>query len=38
MVILAHALSHAYLRDGGRRAHGVHITFSDVEFADYAIG
>nr|WP_258021128.1 hypothetical protein [Streptomyces anatolicus] len=36
--ILARALGHAYFRDGGRRAHGLHITFSDVEFADFSIG
>lgn len=38
MVILARALGHAYFRDGGRRAHGLDIAFSDVEFADFAIG
>ncbi|MFJ9473046.1 telomere-protecting terminal protein Tpg [Streptomyces caniferus] len=37
-VILARALGHAYFRDGGRRAHGLHIAFSDVEFADFSIG
>lgn len=36
--ILARALGHAYFRDGGRRAHGLHIAFSDVEFADFSIG
>jgi hypothetical protein len=37
MVILARALGHAYFRDGGQRAHGVHVAFTDVEFADFAI-
>ncbi|MEY9490974.1 transcriptional regulator with XRE-family HTH domain [Streptomyces calvus] len=37
-VILARALGHAYFRDGGRRAHGLHIAFSDVEFAAFSIG
>ncbi|WP_308314226.1 terminal protein Tpg-like protein [Streptomyces sp. GbtcB7] len=35
LVILARALGHAYFRHGGRRAHGVHIAFTDVEFADF---
>lgn len=38
LVILARALGHAYFRDGGRRAHGLGIAFSDVEFADFSIG
>ncbi|POX45073.1 helix-turn-helix domain-containing protein [Streptomyces sp. Ru72] len=38
MVILARALGHAYFRDGGRRAYGLHIAFSDLEFADFSIG
>jgi hypothetical protein len=38
LVILARALGHAYFRDGGRRAHGLHIAFSDLEFADFSIG
>ncbi|WP_405844912.1 telomere-protecting terminal protein Tpg [Streptomyces platensis] len=38
LVILARALGHAYFRDGGRRAHGLHTAFSDVEFADFSIG
>ncbi|WYB39815.1 terminal protein Tpg-like protein [Streptomyces sp. GD-15H] len=37
MVILARALGHAYFRDGGRRTHGLHIAFSDLEFADFSI-
>ncbi|MEV4436208.1 hypothetical protein [Streptomyces sp. NPDC049585] len=37
-VILARALGHTYFRDEGRRAHGLHIAFSDVEFADFSIG
>ncbi|MGW6396339.1 telomere-protecting terminal protein Tpg [Streptomyces sp. NPDC055103] len=37
LVILARALGHAYFRDGGRRAHGVHVAFTDVEFADFSI-
>ncbi|MFF8961048.1 telomere-protecting terminal protein Tpg [Streptomyces sp. NPDC014894] len=37
LMILARALGHAYFRDGGQRAHGVHIAFTDVEFADFAI-
>ncbi|MER8091257.1 hypothetical protein ACIO6T_43770 [Streptomyces sp. NPDC087532] len=37
-VILARALGHAYFREWGRRAHGLHIAFSDVEFADFSIG
>ncbi|MFF0451192.1 telomere-protecting terminal protein Tpg [Streptomyces sp. NPDC004609] len=37
MVILARALGHAYFRDSGQRAHGVHIAFTDVEFADFSI-
>ncbi|MFB8321145.1 telomere-protecting terminal protein Tpg [Streptomyces sp. NPDC055954] len=36
-VILARALGHAYFRDWGRRGHGLHITFDDVEFADFSI-
>ncbi|MER7960241.1 hypothetical protein [Streptomyces sp. NPDC096030] len=31
-------LGHAYFRDGGRRAHGLHIAFSDVEFAGFSTG
>jgi hypothetical protein len=38
MVILARALGHAYFRDGGTRAHGLRVAFSEVEFADFAIG
>ncbi|MFH9590116.1 telomere-protecting terminal protein Tpg [Streptomyces luteogriseus] len=38
LVILARGLGHAYFRDGGRRAHGLHIAFSDLEFADFSIG
>ncbi|MEV0281674.1 XRE family transcriptional regulator [Streptomyces sp. NPDC050610] len=38
MVILARALGHAYFRDGGQRAHGLGIAFTDVEFADFSIG
>lgn len=38
MVIPAWALRHACFRDGGRRAHGLEITFTDVEFADVSIG
>ncbi len=37
-VILARALGHVYFRDGGRRAHGLHIAFNDIEFADFSIG
>ncbi|WP_055603875.1 telomere-protecting terminal protein Tpg [Streptomyces aureus] len=37
-VILARALGHAYFRDGGGRAHGLNIAFSDVEFADFSLG
>ncbi|MFI1702258.1 telomere-protecting terminal protein Tpg [Streptomyces bobili] len=37
-VILARALGHAYFRDEGRRAHGLHIAFGDIEFADFSIG
>lgn len=37
-VILARALGHAYFREWGRRAHGLHVAFSDVEFADFSIG
>ncbi|CAL9677218.1 hypothetical protein SUDANB105_08210 (plasmid) [Streptomyces sp. enrichment culture] len=37
MVILARALGHAYFRDGGLRAHGLGIAFTDVEFADFSI-
>jgi hypothetical protein len=37
MVILARALGHAYFRDGGRHGHGLHIAFTDVEFADFSI-
>jgi hypothetical protein len=37
MVILARALGHAYFRDGDQRAHGLHIAFTDVEFADFSI-
>lgn len=38
MAILARALGHAYFRDAGRRAHGLAVVFTDVEFADFAIG
>ena len=38
MVILARALGHSYFRNGGRRAHGLHIAFTDIEFADFSIG
>ncbi|MGW6966389.1 telomere-protecting terminal protein Tpg [Streptomyces zaomyceticus] len=37
LMILARALGHAYFRDDGRRAHGVHVAFTDVEFADFSI-
>ncbi|WP_435271173.1 telomere-protecting terminal protein Tpg [Streptomyces sp. 1222.5] len=37
-VILARALGHAYFREWGHRAHGLHIAFSDIEFADFSIG
>jgi hypothetical protein len=37
-VILARALGHAYFRDGGLRAHGLGIAFTDVEFAEFSIG
>ncbi|MFJ4526321.1 hypothetical protein ACIP4Y_36340 [Streptomyces sp. NPDC088810] len=37
-VILAPALGHACFREWGRRAHGPHIVFSGVEFADFSIG
>lgn len=37
MVILARSLGHAYFRDGGGRAHGLQVAFSDVEFADFTI-
>ncbi|MET9372254.1 helix-turn-helix domain-containing protein [Streptomyces griseoflavus] len=37
-VILARALGHAYFRGWGRRAHGLHVAFSDVEFADFSSG
>ncbi|MEV0487835.1 terminal protein Tpg-like protein [Streptomyces sp. NPDC050508] len=36
-VILARALGHACFRDTGRRAHGLGIAFTDVEFADFSI-
>ncbi|MFF4427468.1 telomere-protecting terminal protein Tpg [Streptomyces sp. NPDC001549] len=38
MVILARALEHAYFRDRGRRAHGLQVSFSDLEFADFSVG
>ncbi|MEU0249723.1 terminal protein Tpg-like protein [Streptomyces sp. NPDC006235] len=38
LVILARALRHPCFRDGGRRAHCLHIAFSDLEFADFSIG
>jgi transcriptional regulator with XRE-family HTH domain len=38
LVILARALGHAYFRDGGLRAHGLGIAFTDVEFAEFSIG
>nr|WP_263301880.1 hypothetical protein [Streptomyces purpurogeneiscleroticus] len=38
MVILARALGHAYFREWGRRAHGLRVAFSDIEFADFSIG
>ncbi|MFH8663119.1 telomere-protecting terminal protein Tpg [Streptomyces afghaniensis] len=38
LVILARALGHAYFREWGRRAHGLQVSFSDVEFADFSIG
>ena len=38
LVILARALGHAYFRDVGWRGHGLHIAFTDVEFADFSIG
>lgn len=37
-VILARALGHAYFRDWGHRAHGLHIVFNDIQFADFSIG
>ncbi|MFI1973336.1 telomere-protecting terminal protein Tpg [Streptomyces cinnamoneus] len=36
-MVLARALGHAYFREWGRRTHGLHIAFSDVEFADFSI-
>jgi hypothetical protein len=38
LVILARALGHAYFRGGGLHARGLHIAFTDVEFADFSIG
>ncbi|MFE0443211.1 telomere-protecting terminal protein Tpg [Streptomyces fungicidicus] len=38
LVILARALGHAFFRDGERRGHGLHIAFTDVEFAVFSIG
>ncbi|MGW5639768.1 telomere-protecting terminal protein Tpg [Streptomyces sp. NPDC003832] len=38
MVIIARALGHTYFRDAGLRGHGLHIAFTDVEFADFSIG
>ncbi|MFG2359932.1 hypothetical protein ACGFRF_41020, partial [Streptomyces sp. NPDC048521] len=38
VVILARTPGHAYFRDGGRRADGLHIAFSDLEFAEFSIG
>ncbi|MEU0041018.1 MULTISPECIES: terminal protein [unclassified Streptomyces] len=38
MVILARALRHSYFRDGAWRGHGLHIAFTDAEFADFSIG
>ncbi|MFF7242133.1 telomere-protecting terminal protein Tpg [Streptomyces collinus] len=37
-VILARALGHAYFREWGHRAHGLHIVFNEVEFGDFVIG
>ncbi|MER6052659.1 hypothetical protein ABT168_35355 [Streptomyces sp. NPDC001793] len=37
-VLLARALGHAYFRDGGLRAHGLGIAFTEVEFAEFSIG
>ncbi|MEE1810129.1 hypothetical protein [Streptomyces sp. BE133] len=37
LVILARALRHVYLRDGGRGAHGLGIAFTDAELADFSI-
>jgi hypothetical protein len=37
LVILARALGQAYLRDTGRRAHGLGIAFTDAELADSSI-
>lgn len=37
MVILARALGHDCLRDGGRGAHGLGIAFTDAELADFSI-
>lgn len=34
---MARALGHAYFRGGEGRAHGLHVAFSDVEFADFTI-
>ncbi|WP_405748358.1 MULTISPECIES: telomere-protecting terminal protein Tpg [unclassified Streptomyces] len=37
-VILGRALGHSYFREWGSRAHGLHVVFSDVEFAEFSIG
>lgn len=36
--IIARGLGHAYFRDGGRRAHGLQVAFTDIEFADFDMG
>ncbi|MFF3343567.1 telomere-protecting terminal protein Tpg [Streptomyces flavidovirens] len=36
-LILARGLGHAYFRDGGGRAQGLHIGFTDIEFVDFAL-
>lgn len=36
-LLLARALGHAYFRDGGQRAHGLHVTLEDIDFIDFAL-
>lgn len=38
MLVVARALGHSYFRDGGDRAEGLRITFSDVEFVEFVVG
>ncbi|MFI6125413.1 telomere-protecting terminal protein Tpg [Streptomyces sp. NPDC051064] len=37
LLVLSRALSHAYFRDSGQRAHHLHVVLEDIDFIDFAL-